>query len=257
MAGRVVSTEWLEANRTAVSVVDVRREWEYDEKHVPGAVNVPYESFRDPGEQTPGKLPTAKAFGDLLGSAGIESDDVIVAYDGTFGTYASRFLLTAEVFGHDPDRLHLLHTDIDGWEREHATAAEPPDITPRSYDCERAADSPLLAAEELEDALDSAVIVDTRDDIEYDTVHIPGAINFQWRSLVDEADRALLPADELRSVLTAEGIPLDRPVRLYCNTARRLSFLYVVLRHLGHDDVAFYEGGIDNWADYGGPVETT
>jgi rhodanese-related sulfurtransferase len=29
------------------------------------------------------------------------------------------------------------------------------------------------------------------------------------------------------------------------------------LRDLGYEDVAFYEGGIDAWADYGGPVETS
>jgi len=29
------------------------------------------------------------------------------------------------------------------------------------------------------------------------------------------------------------------------------------LQELGHEDVGFYEGGIDAWADYGGPVATS
>jgi len=33
--------------------------------------------------------------------------------------------------------------------------------------------------------------------------------------------------------------------------------VYAVLYELGHDDIAFYEGGIDAWSTYGGRVETS
>jgi len=259
MPDPIVSCGWLSEALGDVTVVDVRREWHYeDSPHVPGAVNVPFEEFRDPTDETEGKLSTAASFAELLGAVGVESDDRIVAYDDDCGVYASRFLVTAEVFGHDVDRLHLLDGDIHAWERDHAVTTAEPTVEPSDYACARTGDGPLVDAATLEDALDGdAVVVDTRDPIEYDTVHLPGAVNVQWRDLVDDESRTIRPQDELRDVLAGVGVTMDRPVRLYCNTARRLSFLYVILRHLGHDDVAFYEGGIDTWADYGGPVESS
>lgn len=253
-----VSPDELANRRADVTVVDVRREGEYADRHIPGAVHVPFEHFRDPTDETDGKLPTGDGFASLLGEAGIAPDDRIVAYDDDFGVYASRFLVTAEVFGHDVERLHLLDGDIETWVRTRETTITVPERPATDYTCRREPGGPLVSAAELENALDGdAVIVDTRDPIEYNTVHLPGAVNFQWRDLVDEDRRRLEPREERERILAAHGIPLDKPVRLYCNTARRLSFVYAVLRDLGHDDVGFYEGGIDAWADYGGPVETS
>lgn len=254
----LVSPDWVREHREGSVVVDVRRPWEYDEDgHVPGAVNVPFERFRDPAAPTPGQLPTATAFGALLGDAGIGPRDRIVAYDGAFGVAASRFLLTAAVFGHDPDRLFLLDGDIERWRRDHECSWTTPPVDTTDYDCAMGAETPLVSADDLDAALDSdAVVVDTRDGREYETVHVPGAVNLQWRALVDGSERRLLSADRLDAVLADHGLAPGRPVRLYCNTARRLSFVYAVLRHLGYDDVGVYEGGIDAWADYGGPVAT-
>jgi thiosulfate/3-mercaptopyruvate sulfurtransferase len=172
--------------------------------------------------------------------------------------YASRFLVTAEVFGHDFDRLQLLDSDYTAWQRSYPVSTAVPSTGTTSYRCERTGDDPLITADQLETAFETdAVIVDTRDPLEYDTIHIPGAVNFQWRNLVDEKRRQLKSPDRCQEMLSEHGITLNQPVRLYCNTARRLSFVYTVLRELGHDDVTFYEGGIDRWAKYGGPVETT
>ena len=43
---------------------------------------------------------------------------------------------------------------------------------------------------------------------------------------------------------------------LYCNTARRISHTYVVLRHLGYGDVAFYEGSLTEWEEAGKDLVT-
>lgn len=244
--------------READTVVDVRREGEYADGHVPGAVHVPFEQFRDPSDRTEGTLPTPAAFASLLSGAGIAPDDRIVAYDGGCGVYASRFLVTAEVLGHEADRLRLLDGDIEAWARTHETTSAVLETPETNYACRRLDGGPLISAAELEDALDGdAVVVDTRDPIEYDTVHLPGAVNVQWRALVDGETRRLKPREETAAILETDGLVPGRPIRLYCNTARRLSFVYAVLCELGYNDVAFYEGGIDAWAAYGGPVETT
>lgn len=253
-----VTPDWLSKHRDEVAVVDVRDEWDFQAGHLPDAVNIPFQMFRDPTDETSGKLPTADRFGSLLGQAGIAPGDTIVAYDDDFGVYASRFLVTAEVYGHEVDALKLLNGDYTAWRRENpvSTEVDPPSST--AYSCQRIDDGPIISAAELEAELGTdAVIVDTRDPIEYDTVHLPGAVNFQWRELVDEAHGSRKSADDCRAVLSRHDIGLHRPVRLYCNTARRLSYVYLVLTDLGHDDVAIYEDGIKSWAHHGGPLETS
>jgi len=252
------STDELATRRDDVVVVDVRETWDYEDGHIPGAVNLPFGEFRDSSDEVEGKLPTADDFAALLGNAGISTDDRIVAYDDDFGVYASRFLVTAEVYGHPFDRLHVLDGDVTAWGADRELSTGVPEVEPSEYTAERTGTGPVVDAAALEDALDSeAVVVDTRDRIEYDTVHIAGAVNFQWRDLVDTDPRGLKPLASRHEILADHGIAMDRPVRLYCNTARRLSFVYAVLRELGHEDATFYEGGIDAWAAHGGPVETS
>lgn len=258
MTTRFISPNQLAESPDDVVIVDVRKPWEYEDGHIPGAVNIPFNDFRDPTDELPGKLPTPDDLGALLGESGITNGDSLVVYDGDFGVYASRFLVTMEIFGHDIELLQILDGDYAAWTNQYNSSTESPSVSSKQYECELTRSDPLITASELDAALDSdAVIVDTRDPLEYDTVHVPGAINFQWRDLVNETDRQLKTQSRCRAILSEHDITFDRPVRLYCNTARRLSFVYTVLRELGHDDVAFYEGGIDAWAEYGGPVETT
>jgi len=104
---------------------------------------------------------------------------------------------------------------------------------------------------------DSAVVlVDTREDWEYVEGHIPGAVQLDWRELVDDDSRGLRPREEIAAILRDRGIAPDRRVLLYCNTARRISHTYTVLRHLGYEDLGFYEGSLTEWEAAGRPVET-
>ncbi|NHN60964.1 MULTISPECIES: sulfurtransferase [Halorussus] len=253
----VVGADWLADRLDEVRVVDVREAWEYDGiGHVPGAVNIPFDKFRSGDDEDAGMLPGAEAWAELLGEAGIAADDTVVAYDDTHGVFAARFLVTAELYGHED--LHLLDGDYSSWMREHETSSATPDVEPTTYRISEPTDSPLVDREDVEAALDDpdAVVVDTRDDWEYVEGHLPGAVNLDWRELVDEETRGLKPRDDIEAVLADHGITPDRRVVLYCNTARRISHTYVVLSSLGYEDVGFYEGSLTEWEAVGGPIET-
>jgi len=257
----IVSQSWLADRLDEVRVVDVRDAWEYDGiGHLPGAVNIPFDSYRagESGEQDEGMLPGEAVFADLLSAAGIDADDDIVAYDDTHGVFAARFLVTAELYGHDPDRLHLLDGDFSAWQLQYETTSETPDPEATEYAIDPPAETPLVDADAVAGAVDGdAVIVDTREQWEYDEGHIPGAVRLDWRELVDDETRGLLPEAEARDLLESRGITPDRRIVLYCNTARRISHTYVVLRHLGYDDLAFYEGSLTEWEAQGRPLEGT
>ncbi|EMA42749.1 sulfurtransferase [Halococcus saccharolyticus] len=259
MTDVVVSAEWLDENRDDVRIVDVRDEWEFEGiGHVPGAVNIPFDSFRAPdGDE--GMLPGEEVFADLLGGAGIERGDEIVAYDDTHGVFAARFLVTAELYGHDRSNLHLLDGDYSAWGRGHETTTETTPADPVEYALERPDDTVLIDREAITAAVDDGdgLLVDTREAWEYEEGHIPGAIQLDWREFVDDETRGLEDRETIEDLLDDHGIPRDRRVILYCNTARRISHTYLVLRHLGFENLGFYEGSLTEWEQAGGVIETS
>jgi len=256
----IVSPDWLAAHLDdpTVHVVDVRDAWEYDGiGHLPGAVNIPFDSYRNDSDVDRGTLPGAEAFADLLGDAGISEDDTIVAYDDTHGVFAARFVLTAIEYGHDDVRL--LDGDFSAWNREYETTSETPDVEPTDYEPDplEPAESPLIGSDAVANALErDALFVDTREQDEFEEARLPGAVRFDWREVVDEESRRLKPEAALEDLLSARGITPDREIVLYCNTARRISHTYVVLNALGYEDIHFYEGSLTEWREHDGAVES-
>jgi len=259
----VVDTDWLAAHAADddVAIVDVRDAWEYDGiGHVPGAVNVPFDWFRNADDADVGMLPGAEQWSEVLSDAGVRPDDRIVAYDDTHGVFAARFAVTALMYGHRD--VSLLDGDYAAYNREHPTTTDAPTVEPTAYHATIPENRPLIDADAVADLLDDhsnrddVVFVDTRDDREYDDGHLPGAVNLDWKARVDDETRGLLPESELRDVLETHGITPEKRVVLYCNTARRISHTYVVLRHLGYDTIDFFEGSLTEWNERGGALET-
>lgn len=268
MNERIVDVDWLAERLDApnVAVVDVRDAWEYEGiGHVPGAVNVPFDTFRadEHGAAEAGMLPGADVFAGIAESAGIAPDDEVVAYDDTHGVFAARFLVTAELYGHDPERLHLLDGDYSVWNRSQPTSTDEPDVSSgdapdEPYPAAFRADGPLIDREAMAAAVadPDATVVDTREEWEYEEGHIPGAVRLDWRELVDSDARTVRPEAELRALLADRGIDPDDRIVLYCNTARRISHTYTVLRALDYPEIAFYEGSLTEWEREGGELET-
>ncbi|GAB3032982.1 sulfurtransferase [Natronobiforma cellulositropha] len=260
----VVSPEWLSErledteSEPPARVVDVREPWEYQGiGHLPGAVNVPFDSFRDESDVDRGMLPGAEAFAALCGEAGIEPGDTVVAYDDTHGVFAARFVLTAHLYGHADVRL--LEGDYSAWNRRYETAREAPVVEPTTYEAAplSPAESPLIDLPEVEAAIErGALLVDTREQQEFEEARLPNAVRFDWVTVVDEEARGLKPRAEIEALLEHRGITRERELVLYCNTARRISHTYVVLRHLGYETVSFYEGSLTEWLAADGEVET-
>ncbi len=249
-----VSADWLAANldRPDLRVLDVREPWEYEGiGHLPGAVNVPFDRFRDAGEADAGMLPGAEVVAGLLGDAGVGPDDAVVVYDDEHGVFASRVAVTARLYGHADARV--LDGDFSAWTRSHPAETGAVDVEPVDYPLPGPVDRPLTDADGVREAAASpdVALVDTRTPEEFAAGHVRGAVNLDWRDLVDPAGRGLLPDDVLLDRLSAAGIEPGRPVVLYCNTARRLSHTFLVLAHLGFEDVVFYEGSLTDWRERG------
>ncbi len=111
------------------------------------------------------------------------------------------------------------------------------------------------------------VLVDARphneyigdDDIWVRKGHIPGAINFHWARLMDEANtHKFLPFSTVKSDLEKAGLTPDKEIIVYCGTSREGSLLRFYLRHVAkYPNVRLYEG---SWKEYASleqfPAET-
>lgn len=97
--------------------------------------------------------------------------------------------------------------------------------------------TPKAASEAL--ANGGAMLIDVREQSEYDEVHIPGSV--------------LIPLGELPARLAE--VPVDRDVYVHCRMGGRSARAVDYLRTFGHPNSYNVTGGIDAWQDAGLPVE--
>lgn len=79
-------------------------------------------------------------------------------------------------------------------------------------------------------------VIDTRDSEQYQSSHIPGAVNIEWRQVLGR--RAELPG--------------DRMVLVYCNAGTLSAQAGLALRVAGMDNVRILQGGFSEWKAKGG-----
>ncbi len=99
-----------------------------------------------------------------------------------------------------------------------------------------------VRARELIEAGDP-VIVDIREQDEWDEGHIPGAIH--------------IPRGHLESRIEAKAPDRGRTVLLYCAAGNRSVFAAKSLEELGYDEPVSLAGGFTDWKRNGFPVELT
>jgi sulfur-carrier protein adenylyltransferase/sulfurtransferase len=92
----------------------------------------------------------------------------------------------------------------------------------------------------LRDAGDQAVLVDVREDREWNLGHIPGAVHMSRGTLEQKIE---------------QSVPRDRTVVLYCASGNRSVLAADMLRQMGYADVSSMKGGFRGWVDAGGDVE--
>ena len=86
-----------------------------------------------------------------------------------------------------------------------------------------------------------ALILDVRTVAEFDSGHIPNAVN--------------IPHDELASRLAELDSKMDRPVVVYCRSGRRAGVAASILLEGGYTDILHLEGDMTAWDANGLPPE--
>jgi len=103
---------------------------------------------------------------------------------------------------------------------------------------------------ELQAAIDdnrkTVVILDVRSPADYDWGHIPTSVNVFWNNTID-ANRTLLPAEELRAIYAKAGLSPGKRVIIYARAGFQLTHAYTVLSMLGYRNIDFFSGKFEGW----------
>jgi len=95
----------------------------------------------------------------------------------------------------------------------------------------------VIFAEQIPKAeYENIMVIDARDADQFAKDHIPGAVNLEWRQVLNER----------------ENLPTDKMVLIYCNTGSLSAQAGFALRVAGHENVRILQGGFEEWKAKGG-----
>lgn len=269
----ITDAKWVKAHLTDTDlvVVDVRTDDHYDGSVIPGAVRLPWSEFQfnDVGEDLASTFVGVRQAQDILGRHGITRKDTVVLYDSVErdgGATASYVFWVLDVLGHE--NMMLLERGINAWrDAGYEVTTDPRTPEPLLYQAPAGEVNreKLTTGQFVYKRLGDPYyqIVDVRSRAEYvgekgttgldgnplKLGHIPTAVNINYESAWTDADtKALKSYPELQALY--RGLNPSKGVIVYCNSGRRSSFSYYVLRLMGFENVFTYEA---SWKEWGNP----
>lgn len=280
-AGFLATGKWLKAHQGDASlvIVDVRADKDVAGTLIPGAIRMSWELFQqDDTANNMGEVFVGIARAQqLLGEHGIARNDTVVLYDSVQrdgGATSSYLFWVLDLLGHK--NMKVLERGIDGWiDAGGKTVAAPREAEAVLY--QAPADEINLRkwarAEYLLPRLADPYyqILDVRSRDEYlgempkpaldgtglKLGHVPSAYNSDYTlNWTNPESKAIRPYGALQKLYS--GFDPGRAVITYCQSGRRGSFGYFILRLMGFEDVMLYEPSWMEWGNkrYYYPVET-
>jgi thiosulfate/3-mercaptopyruvate sulfurtransferase len=230
----------------SVKVLDIRKEEDYKQGHIPDAINLPLASLL--ADDRPDKvLQYAQSFG-------ISDETPVVVYDDTFGALASRIAWTLEYIGHED--VSLLDVTYSTWKKLGLEVnSQTPNLVKTNHSL-KLKPQILATADYLAPAKENgAILVDNRERLNYLEQHIPGAINIPYRMLAS-GQNILRPKEDLRRMIQNRNINPYSEIVTYCGSVGTLSGLgYYALKSLGMQNVKLYVRSFKEWKSLEKPIE--
>ena len=226
--------------------------------HIPGALFADLiDEFSDPDAPQPFTRPDAVRFAAAAAALGIGSRTRVVVYDAAVGQWAARLWWLFRSFGHDD--VAVLDGGLRKWQAEERPI-EVGHVAPTAATGFGAVARDGFWADKLRvlravSGEAPATLVCGLPAREFSGAaghrprlgHIPGSVSAPAARLVDRDTNAFLSDDALREVL-AQVVDAPDPVVAYCAAGIAATSDALALAILGRDDVAVYDGSLNEWA---------
>ncbi len=264
-----VTTEWLQANLSKVTVLDVRKVEEFNEGHIPGSINVFYGVWGVKKGVLLNELPSDDDLKDILSSAGIEpTTHVVVVSKGEtmpLRTDATRVAWTLRYAG--VEKAAVLSGGIEKWIADKKPLSKDA-VKPKAKPYRGKFNKQFLSSKaHVMGAIGKAVIADVRPpeffkgekklDFVPATGRIKGAVNLP-PALLFNADNTYKSKAEIEAIAKPiVGADLNKEIIVYCDTGKVCTTWWLALHDLlGYKDVKVYDGSSMEWlADPAAPKE--
>lgn len=270
MASYYVTVDWLKENKDSVIVVDANSEKAYAAGHIPGAVNITWQSLSNmavkQGEPGWGVVLGKDELAAKLGAYGIDGTKDIVVYNDPKGLgEEGRVLWMLRITGLSTSKM--LYGGIPAWEaagyevsKDKVTLTAVP-FTITAYDEGRIVTTDYVKANQK-----TLKLVDTRSVEEYTGVsnhgenykgdkalgRIEGAVSLPYSDLynIDGTPKSIA---DMKAIFEGLGLKPEDEVITYCTVGIRSGFTAELMRMCGYSKARNYNGSFSEWAGAGLP----
>lgn len=247
-------------------LLDTRSGEEYKAGHIPGAISLgkmAAKALRDPTHRAYTIVP---AIEKMLGEAGINSDTHVIVYGKAIDAYYNTvpFWILEYLGCNSPNlgcTVHYYDGGIERWEAENGKIETMESKRPPAVFKSKVVATRLATTDEVLSVVGgkqkNTALIDSRTDAEYEGSdiralrggHIPGAVPLKVQKNYNGESYRILPLSQLASLYA--NVPKASRVIPYCQTGTRSTYVYLVLRMLGYENVGNYD---DSWRVYGSNV---
>ncbi|WP_432664403.1 sulfurtransferase [Wukongibacter baidiensis] len=259
----IEGVDWLNENigKDNILILDARGEKEYEKGHIPGAVNVAWQSFANmdgkPGDKGWGVVLDAQRLSKALSNIGVDKERTIIVYSDTKNGWGEdgRFVWLMRMAGLENSKI--LNGGFNLWKEKgyevskERTNPKASDFTVEELNLDYTADTDWVKSN-----IETAKVLDSRSKEEYNGAtkfgearggHLSGAIHMPYTSLLNE-DGTLKSQKELDSMFSEAGINKDDEIATYCTAGIRSAHLAIVLRMVGYVKARNYDESFYTWA---------
>ena len=248
-------------------ILDVRDAKDYNEGHIPGAINLGGMGAKVLRDATARAYTIVPKIEKILGDAGISNDKHIILYGKANETYENTVpFWVLEYLGCNSSNLKCTVSYYDGgferWVADGGKSETKGNKPPAAAFKAQLSASRLASSAEVLSVVEgkehNVVIVDARTPAEFEGTdiralrggHLKGAVNIPVQKGFDHKTYRMLSASEQAAVY--QDVPKDKRVILHCQTGTRSTWTYLTLRLLGYHNVANWD---DSWQVWGSNVK--
>lgn len=255
-----VEADWLKANIEETVVIDVRKEKEYADGHIPSAVNAVWQTFANvkgkPGDPAWGTLLPKDELAAVIGKLGLNGDKTIVVYGQppAWGD-EGRVLWTLKVAGLKD--IKMLDGGFSAWKKAGGTISKDPVVPVSAAFTISTLDEQINATQDWIIANQKSIkIVDVRTEREWAGAtdfgearggHLPGAIHIVFEEMFNQ-DGTLKNSQELKELFTSAGLKSEDTIVAYCTKGIRSAHMALVMKMVGFEKARNYDASFYEWA---------
>lgn len=244
-----------------VKFLDLREKRNYDDEHIPAAINITREDIEDKGLPYSGGMPQKEQLENLFSRLGLETTDLLILYDDKGLCEAARLWWILQ--NYDFSNVKLLNGGFLSYkEYGGQTTKEIPKAIQSEFKLPSESTLKYFASRaDVEQAISNNVLIlDARTTDEYlgkmkkkdasRAGKIQGSKNIDWAEAVNfHMDKKFKNLEELESIYSRFASNKNDTIIVYCHSGVRSAHTtFVLTQLLGYKNVKNYDGSWIEWS---------